>query len=86
MDYANTYPNVFLRYYASDMQLHIDTDAVNLVLTKAKSRIAGYYCLLNNDTKQYDHNGAILIECRTLRNVVSSAAEAKTHGVFHNAK
>ena len=86
MDYANTYPNVFLRYYASDMQLHIDTDAAYLVLPKAKSRIAGYYCLLNNDTKQYDHNGAILIECRTLRNVVSSAAEVETHGVFHNAK
>ena len=86
MDYANTYPNVFLRYYASDMQLHIDTDEAYLVLPKAKSRIAGYYCLLKNNTKQYDHNGEILIECRTLHNIVSSAAEAETHGVFQNAK
>jgi hypothetical protein len=86
MDYANTYPNIFLRYYASDMQLHIDTDAAYLVLPKAKSRIAGYYRLLDKDTSKYDKNGAIMIECRTLRNVVTSAAEAETHGVFYNAK
>ena len=86
MDYAHTYPNIYLRYYASDMQLHVDTDAAYLVLPKARSRIAGYFRLLSNDTTKYDHNGAILIECKTLRNVVTSAAEAETHGVFHNAK
>ena len=32
------------------------------------------------------HNGAILIECKTIRNVVTLAAEVETHGVFHNAK
>lgn len=31
-DYVNTYQSVFLRFYASDIQLHIDTDAVLLVL------------------------------------------------------
>jgi hypothetical protein len=35
---------------------------------------------------KYLHNGAILIKCKTIRTVVSSAAEAETHGVFHNAK
>ena len=35
---------------------------------------------------KYDTNGAILIECRTLHNIVTSAAEAETHGVFYNAK
>ena len=28
----------------------------------------------------------MLIECRTIRHVVTSAAEAETHAVFHNAK
>ena len=32
------------------------------------------------------YNGAILIECRTIRHVVSSAAEAETNAVFQNAK
>ena len=89
MDYANTYKNVFVRFYASDMQLNVDTDAAFLVLPKARSRIAGYFRLLNDpngDKKFYVDNGPILIECRTLRSVVTSAAESETHGVFHNAK
>ena len=39
-----------------------------------------------NVNKDYDNNGGILIECKTLQSVVTSAAEAETHGVFHNAK
>lgn len=35
LDYAHTYPNVFRCYYASDMQLHVDTDAAYLVFPKA---------------------------------------------------
>ena len=31
-------------------------------------------------------NGAIMVECKTLRQVVSSAAEAETAGVFYNAR
>ena len=88
MDYAATYPNVYVRYRASDMILNIDSDAAYLVLPNSKSRIAGYF-QLNDDPQRVNHpevNGAILIECRTLKNVVSSAAEAETGGVFHNAK
>ena len=85
LDYVATYPAAQLRFYASDMVLRIDSDAAYLVLPKARSRLAGYFRLLDNNAK-YDHNGAILIECKTIRHVVSSAAEAETHGVFHNAK
>ena len=42
MDYAATYPDVYIRYYASDMVLHVDSDAAYLVTPKAKSRIAGF--------------------------------------------
>ena len=35
LDYANTYKNLFVRFYASDMQLHVDTDAAFLVVPKA---------------------------------------------------
>ena len=87
LDYANTYKNAFVWFYASDMQLTVDTDAAYLVLPKARSRIAGYFRLINNGTSpKHLDNGAILIECRTLRHVVTSAAEAETHGVFQNAK
>ena len=89
MDYANTYKNVYVCFYASDMQLNVDTDAAFLVLPKACSQIVGNFQLFNdpngNNSFNVD-NGQILIECRTLRSVVTSAAESETHWVFHNAK
>ena len=87
LDYAFTYQNDFLCYYASDMQLHVDSDAAFLVLPKSHSRIAGYFCLLNNkDKDDYVDNGQILLECCTIRSVVTSVAEVETHGVFQNAR
>ena len=88
MDYANTYRKASIRYYKSDMVLEVDSDASYLVLPKARSRYAGYYRFLQHkDTPQRRvHNGAILIECKTIRHVVTSAAEAETKGVFQNAK
>jgi hypothetical protein len=87
LDYAATYPHIVVRYYASDMVLAIDSDAAYLVLPNAKSRIAGYYYLtsdLINDAPPI--NAPILMICKTLKHVVSSAAEAETAGVFTNAQ
>ena len=88
MDYTNTYPNTYVRFYASDIQLMIDSDSVYMVLPKAHSRIVGYFRLANVTTNQYKYlkNGAILIECHILRDVVTSAAETETKGLFQNAK
>ena len=87
LDYANTYQNIFVQFYASDMQLHVDSDATFLVLPKACSCIAGYFQLLNNKGKDdFVDNGPILIEYCTVRSVVTFVAEIETHGVFQNAK
>ena len=88
IDYAATYSNTSVRFYASDMVLEVDSDASYLVLPKARSRYAGYFRMLHKKNKpnRHIHNGAILIECKTIRHVVSSAAEAETKGVFQNAK
>ena len=86
LDYAATYQNAFIRYHASDMVLHVDSDAAYLVLPKARSRIAGYYQLTDYPTKDNSINGPILIECKTIRNVVASAAEAEMGGLYHNAQ
>ena len=83
-----TFPNVTLRYHASNMHLHVDSDAAYLVAPKARSRIAGFY-YFKKDTDGntiFAPNHPILVECRCLRHVVSSAAEAETAGVFHNAQ
>ena len=89
--YAATHPNAILRFHASDMVLHVDSDAAYLVLPEAKSRIAGHFYLSDHPNKlelnqPATPNAPILTECRTLRHVVASAAEAETGGLFHNAR
>ena len=48
--------------------------------------MAGYFQL--NSTKRSNPyaNAATLVECKTLKHVVASSAEAETAGVFHNAQ
>ena len=85
IDYAATYPDAFVRFYASDTILHIDTDTAHLVLPKAHSCLAEYV-YIGNATKEKVLNGAILIECKTIKHVVASAAEAETCDAFYNAQ
>eukprot|EP00957_Ditylum_brightwellii_P196220 14951008-Ditylum_brightwellii.AAC.1 len=72
------------------MQLHVDSNATYLVVNGAKSCIAGYfYCASNPHTLNYNktpHNAPIFIECRILKHVVCSAAEAECGALFHNSQ
>jgi hypothetical protein len=52
LDYCITKPNVTIRYYASDMQLKIHSDASYLSEPNAKSRIGGYFFLGNSKHSQ----------------------------------
>ena len=85
MNCAHTHPNTFIRYYTSDMVLHVDSDGAYLVAPKVCSGVTRYYHLSDNSTitKHPKFNGAILVECKTLRHVVSSSAEAEVSGIFH---
>ena len=83
MDYLHNYLEVKIRYYASDMKLHIESDAAYLVFPKADSCIAGYFIFPSQHKKL---NGAILVECRGICHDIASAAEAEMAGVFHNAQ
>ena len=85
LDYVATYPNAFIRFHASNMVLTVDSDAAYLVLPKARSRLAGYF-QLNNHKDASNINGPLLVECKTIKHVVSSAAEAETGALFHNAQ
>ena len=91
LDCAATCPDACLRYHACDMVLMIDSGNAYLVMPQAKSRIAGYYHL-SDHPKKTPHptiNSAILVECKALKHVVSSSAEAEkqeyfiTHRLLH---
>jgi hypothetical protein len=84
MDYLHTYPNAVIRFHASDMILKSTTDAAYLVLPKARSRAAVHYHLGWNYNDNV--NGPVDVLCQTIKNVVSSAAEAETAGIYIGAK
>ena len=91
LDYVATYPNTIQRFHKSDMVLHVDSDAAYLVQQNARSRIAGTYILSSQPTSTLhpsvrQHNTPIHVECKTLRHVVASSAEAETGALFHNAQ
>ena len=86
LNYCETYPNEGLRYHKNDMVVHIHSDASYLVAPYTKSRISGYFSLSSNSKKTTTHNAPIYIECKTLRNVVTSSAQCETAAVFLNAQ
>jgi hypothetical protein len=91
MDYAATYPMAIIRYFASDMILHVDSDVTYLVLPKARSRFAGHYFLSNNPPSPPAKpnprpNSDILTVCKTIQGVMASAAEAATGGFYGNGQ
>ena len=82
LDYVTTYPNPKIRFYASDMILHVDSYAAYLVQPNAQSRYSGYYYLGSQNSMNNTLNGAVLVICRTICNVVASADEAEAGGLF----
>ena len=96
LNYCATHPDATVRFVASDMVLHVDSDASYLSAPKARSRAGGYYFLSSMppiSTKPHDPNdplppanGAINVLCQIMREVVSSAAEAELAALFHNGK
>ncbi len=88
LDYVSTYKNTYLRFFASDMILHVDSDAAYLVAPGAKSRIAGFFYFKHapDGTVISKLNIPIHVDCKYLRHVISSAAEAKVGGLFHNCQ
>ena len=91
LDYAATNPSAIIHYKASDMILHIDSDASYLSEPRARSRTGGHYYLssLPTNPEKYTNlpppaNGPIHTECIILKHVVASASKAEVRGLFRN--
>ena len=70
------------------MVLHVDSDAAYLVLPNTKSRVTRYFYLSDHPDCDISPilNGAILVECKGIKHIISLLAEAETAGLFHNAQ
>ena len=45
LNYCQTHPNAQIKYHASEMILHVDSDASYLSVSKARSRVGGHHYL-----------------------------------------
>jgi hypothetical protein len=52
LDYLATHLDATIRYHASDMILHIHSDASYLSVSNARSRLSGIFFLRNKPPKQ----------------------------------
>ena len=85
---AATHPEAKARFHRSDVISHVHSDGSYLSVSKAPSRIGGYFFLSNSATKPEDakHNGAMHVASTTLKNVMTSATETEIAAAFNNAK
>jgi hypothetical protein len=86
LDYLSTHPDATIRYRASDMILHIQSDASYLSVSNARSRLGGLLFLGNKSPEQDMLNGSILNVASVIKNVVAYAAESEVGACFHNAQ
>jgi hypothetical protein len=86
LDYLATHPDATIRYHASDMILHIHSDASYLSVSNARSHLGGLFFLGNKHPHQYKLYGSILNVAAVIKNVVASAAESEVGACFQNAQ
>jgi hypothetical protein len=86
LDYLATHPDAIIRYHASDMILHINSDASYLSVSNARSRLGGLFFLGNKPPEQDTLNGSIRNVASVIKNVVASAAESEVGACFHHAQ
>jgi acyl transferase domain-containing protein len=84
--YLETHPDATIRYHASDMILHIHSDASYLSVSNAHSRLGGLFFCGDKSPQQDKLNGSILNVASIIKNVVASAAESEVGACFHNSQ
>ena len=86
LDYCHTHPTATICYTASDMVLHLHSDAAFQSEAKARSRAGEHFYLGNKTDNQPETlNGALLSTSTIMKHVMSSAAEAECGALFLNA-
>jgi hypothetical protein len=91
LNYAATHPDATIQFKASEMCLHIHSDASYLSKSNAPSQAGGIFFLSNKPSDQPNPppppiNAPVHIVSSILRNVMASATEAEVGACFHNAQ
>ena len=94
LNYCATHRNATIQFRASDMVLHVHSDASYLSVHGARSRVGGFFFLSEQPPPSgyTEHsipppiNGPVHVNSIIMQHVMSSAAEAEFGALFHNAK
>ena len=93
LNYAAKHSKVEVKYHASDMELHICSDASYLSVNKARSRVGVHHYLSSTsaDSKRSPvnnppHNGPLYAVCSIMKNITASAAEVDMGELFVNGQ
>jgi hypothetical protein len=93
LNYAATHPNATICYVASDMWLHIHSNASYISVSRAHSRAGGHFILSTQPLdpakapiKAPPRNSPIHTICKIMKNVMGSAAKAKIGAAYINAQ
>jgi hypothetical protein len=86
LDYLATHPDAKISFHASDMILHIHSDASYLSVANARRRLGGLFYLGYNSHNENKLNGHILNVASVIKNMVASAAESEVGACFQNAQ
>jgi hypothetical protein len=86
LDYLATHPDAKIRFHASDMILHIHSDAFYLSVSNARIRLGELFYLGYNPPNENKLNGSILNVASVINNVVASTAESEAGACFQNAQ
>jgi hypothetical protein len=86
LDYLATHLDATIRCHASDMILHIHSDASYLSVSNARSRLGGLFFSGDKPPLEDTLNGSILNVASVIKNVVTSAAESEVGACFQNAQ
>jgi hypothetical protein len=85
LDYLATHPDATISYNASDMILHIQSDACYLSVSNERSSLGGLF-FGDKPPQQDTLNGSILNVESFIKNVVASAAESELGACFQNSQ
>jgi hypothetical protein len=74
LGYLATHPDATIGYHASDMILHIHSDASYLSVSNARSHLSGLFFCGDRSPHEDNLNGSILNVASVIKNVVASTA------------
>ena len=93
LNYAAINPDTEITYHKSDMILHIDSDALYLLVSKCRSQAGGSYYLSDKigtpsflEKNSPPINSPIYVLSKIMRNVVASAAESELGALLLNGQ